>query len=107
MTYKLNENEIKYFAESLNFSFENAKEITDIFYMGYEKNSYIVCTALNNVEDYIAEYDRSWYRFDTWEQLVISEIEMGVYGLSEEQIKNELGISIFQLSSGMYVQSMN
>lgn len=107
MTYKLNENEIMHFAEKLNFSFEDAKEITNIFYTEHKKNNYIICTCLNSVEDYISEYERSWYRFSTWEELINSEIDMGDTGLSTEEIKNQLGISVFQLSSRMYVQSMN
>lgn len=104
---QLNNNEIKQMSESLSFTLEETKEIAEIFYAEKENgNCRLRCTELNTVRDYITEYENSWYRYPAWNQLLESEKDQGEDGLTPEQCENEKGISIFQLTSGMYVQTV-
>ncbi len=101
---RLNNNEIKEMSESLFFTFKETREIAEIFYTEKEnENCRLRCTELNSVKDYITEYENSWYRYPEWKQLLESEEDQGEDGLTPEECENEKGISIFQLTSGMYV----
>ena len=58
---------------------------------------------LNTYEDYINMYDDNFYTYWTWEALVESEAEQN-NGFTEEECKEELGKTIWQLPCGWYVQ---
>ena len=58
---------------------------------------------LNTPEDYIRMYDDNFYTYHTWEALVESEAEQN-YGLTEEECKEQLNETIWQLPCGWYVQ---
>lgn len=58
---------------------------------------------LNTPEDYILMYDDNFYTYHTWEALVKSE-EDQTDGLTEEECKEELNHTIWQLPCGWYVQ---
>lgn len=58
---------------------------------------------LNNPEDYINMYDDNFYTYWTWEALVKSETDQS-NGLTEEECREELGKTIWQLPCGWYVQ---
>lgn len=59
---------------------------------------------LKTPEDYIDMYDLHFYTYQTWEELVQSEIEQGEFGLTEEECKEQLNNGIWQLPCGWYVQ---
>lgn len=104
---RLNENEIEKFAKYLGFTVQNAKYITNIFYEEKLQGNRIIKHAkLETIEDYVEEWENCWYRYMNWEGLIKSEIEQGSDGLTEEQCKEELGSSIFELPTGMYIQSV-
>lgn len=103
----LNDNEIKTMSIALNFTINETREIADIFYQQKHKDNYrLNSTSLDSVDDYIREYNYSWYRYSTWEQLIESEIEQGSDGLDEDECRELIGEAIFQLSSGMYIQTV-
>lgn len=58
---------------------------------------------LNTPEDYINMYDDNFYTYQTWEALVKSEEEQNE-GLTEEECKEQLNHTIWQLPCGWYVQ---
>jgi len=58
---------------------------------------------LNDVTDYLMMYDMGFFTFQTWEKLLQSENECSD-GLTEEQCKEQIGKSIWQLPCGWYVQ---
>lgn len=58
---------------------------------------------LKTPEDYINMYDDSFYTYWTWEALVESEEEQN-NGMTEEECKEELNHTIWQLPCGWYVQ---
>lgn len=58
---------------------------------------------LRTPEDYINMYDWNFYTYHTWEALVKSEEEQN-NGLTEEECKEELNKTIWQLPCGWYVQ---
>ena len=58
---------------------------------------------LNTPEDYIRMYDDNFYTYRTWEELVESEAEQNE-GMTEEECKEELNHTIWQLPCGWYVQ---
>ena len=60
-------------------------------------------TRLNTPEDYINMYDWNFYTYKTWEALIKSE-EDQTDGLTEEECKEELNHTIWQLPCGWYVQ---
>lgn len=104
---KLNTDEIKAMGELLNFTEADAKEIADIFYTQKESGNYrLDHTPLNSLEDYTREWEDCWFRYSSYEELVQSEEEQGeAYKLTPEQLEEQEGNSIFQLSSGMWVQT--
>lgn len=58
---------------------------------------------LNTPEDYIRMYDDNFYIYHTWEALVKSEEEQNE-GMTEEECKEQLNKTIWQLPCGWYVQ---
>jgi hypothetical protein len=60
--------------------------------------------SINEWSDVVEIYDNSFYTYTTWEDLVASEKEQGVYGLTEDELRNEMNKSIWQLPCGWYVQ---
>lgn len=104
---RLNENEIIEMSGCLSFTVEETKEIAEIFFTEKEKgNVRLRCTELESAKDYIREYENNWYRYSTWNELLESESDMGTDGLTLIECEREKGISIFNLSSGMYVQTV-
>lgn len=55
-------------------------------------------------EEYVKAYDDSFYTYPTFESLVKSEKEQGFYGFTEEECKEQINQSIWQLPCGWYVQ---
>ena len=54
-------------------------------------------------DDYIKMYAENFYTFHTWEELVKSEAEQSD-GLTESECEAEIGVTIWQLPCGWYVQ---
>ena len=99
--------EVKAFAEKLKFTIAEANEITNIFFFNKTyQNRLMETTDLTSLADYIREYECSWYRYDTWDKLLQSEKEQGSEGLSEQDCKKELGVTIYRLKSGKYIQTV-
>ena len=68
---RLNEEEVKQFAEALIFRDKDAKEITDLFYKIKEENpdhNWKVSLPLEDVDDYIREWENHWHRECSWEE---------------------------------------
>ena len=62
---KLNAEEIKQFADALIFTESEAKDITDLFYnlkMEHPTNHWRVMMPLNDVDEYIREWENHWHR---------------------------------------------
>lgn len=62
---KLNAEEIKWFADALNFTESEAKDITNLFYslkMENPINYWRVLLPLNDVDEYIREWENHWHR---------------------------------------------
>lgn len=62
---KLNTEEIKQFADALGFTQSEAKDITDLFYNIKKENPvnhWRVLMPLNNVDEYIREWENHWHR---------------------------------------------
>lgn len=62
---KLNTEEIKQFADALLFTESEAKDITDLFYklkMENPTNHWRVLLPLNDVDEYIREWENHWHR---------------------------------------------
>lgn len=57
---------------------------------------------LKTANDYIKMYDENFYTYTTWDALVYSEADIG--GLTEEECKEQLNETIWQLPCGWYVQ---
>lgn len=58
---------------------------------------------LKTPEDYINMYDWNFYTYRTWEELVESEADQNE-GFTEEECKEQLNETIWQLPCGWYVQ---
>lgn len=80
-------------------NFEAAKDFVNLIDSLEIFNS----SSYNTFNDYVHVYD-NFYSYETWDDLVKSEIEMGDDGLSEIELKELLNIEIFQLPCGWYVQ---
>lgn len=62
---KLNAEEIRQFADALIFTESEAKDITDLFYnlkMEHPTNHWRVLMPLNDVDEYIREWENHWHR---------------------------------------------
>lgn len=60
--------------------------------------------VLNTPADYVKFYDDNIFTFKSWAELVESEKEEGELALTEEQLKTELGRTIFQLPNGWFLE---
>lgn len=58
---------------------------------------------LSTADDYIKFYDDNFYTFQTWEELVEDEARQ-TEGLTERELKEQIGNSVWQLPCGWYVQ---
>lgn len=58
---------------------------------------------LNSAEDYVKMYDDNFYTYQTWEDLIESEKDQSD-GLTEDECKEQIGKTIWQLPCGWYVQ---
>lgn len=58
---------------------------------------------LLTANDYIKIYDDNYYTFQTWKELVEDEARQNE-GLTEEELKAQIGNSVWQLPYGWYVQ---
>ena len=68
---KLNIEEIKQFADALSFTESEAKDITDLFYnlkMENPVNHWRVLMPLNDVDEYIREWENHWHRENNFEE---------------------------------------
>ena len=63
----------------------------------------IIRRPLNTWEDYARVYNESFYTYQTWKELVDSEAEQNE-GFTEEECKEQLNHTIWQLPCGWYVQ---
>ena len=81
---------------------EIAKQYIELFDKGITPE----CHSLNTSEDYINLYWDHFYSFETWEDLINSE--MDIFEEGYEFVSNlcskEIGDSIWQLPCGIYVQ---
>lgn len=98
---KITDIEIKNVAEKLSnyiysMNFQATRELMRLF-------DAISKIPLNTVEEYVKMYDDNFYTYKTWEELIKSEEEQPD-GLTEEECKEQLGKSIWQLPCGWYVQ---
>ena len=89
---KLNTEEIKQFADALCFTEREAKEITDLFYkLKVENpiNNWKVALPLNDVDEYIREWENHWHRETNWEEYYKyeKENESYCYGDTDEEIE--------------------
>ena len=104
---KLTSPEISIFAKYLYFTYTEAQRITDVFYSEKAKNNFrLARPMLDNVDDYIREWENNWYRYYTWEQLLESEVDQGCSGLTESECVDLLGKAIFQITDTLYIQTV-
>lgn len=87
---QLNTEEIKQFANALTFTEDEAKEITDLFYKLKEEkpiNNWKVMLPLNDVDEYIREWENHWHRELNWEEYYNYENENNFfdYGHTNEE----------------------
>ena len=62
---RLNVEEIKQFADALGFTESESKDITDLFYNLKKENpvnNWRVLMSLNDVDEYIREWENHWHR---------------------------------------------
>lgn len=59
--------------------------------------------TLVTANDYIQFYDDNWYTFQRWEDLVSDEARQ-TDGLTESELKEQIGNTVWQLPCGWYVQ---
>lgn len=83
-----------------NFTYHGNFEATEQLINLFDK---ITKKPLITPEDYINLYDWHFYTYWTWEALVESEAEQSE-GMTEEECKEELNKTIWQLPCGWYVQ---
>lgn len=81
---------------SYNNNLEATRQLVELF-------DKIAKRPLKSLEDYIRMYDDSFYTYWTWEALVESELEQN-NGMTEEECKEAMNITIWQLPCGWYVQ---
>ena len=79
-----------------NGNLEATRQLVELF-------DRITTSPLKTPEDYIRMYDDSFYTYHTWEALVKSEAEQSE-GMTEEECKEYLNATIWQLPCGWYVQ---
>ena len=92
-----------------NFLYHGNLEATEQLMELFDKivgkfNNKVTHRILETPEDYIRMYDDNFYTYRTWEELIKSEVEQGEFGMAEEECKEYLNETIFQLPCGWYVQ---
>lgn len=60
--------------------------------------------VLSTPADYVKLYDDNFFTFKSWAELVASEKEEGELALTEDQLKQEVGRTIFQLDNGWFLE---
>jgi hypothetical protein len=84
---KLNNMEIKQFADALFFSQSEAQDITDLFYnlkKANPINHWRVMLPLNNVDEYIREWENHWHRESDIEECFKYEKDAYFYAYDPE-----------------------
>lgn len=84
---KLNKEEIMQFADALLFTESEAKDITDLFYkikMEHPINHWRVLLPLNDVDDYIREWENHWHRENNLKECFEYEKNNNFYDYTEE-----------------------
>ena len=87
---KLNTEEIRQFADILGFTESEAKDITDLFYnlkTENPKSYWRVSTSLNDVDEYIREWENHWHRETNFEECFKYEKEDEFYEYEPETAK--------------------
>lgn len=81
------------------------KELIKLFDVIYASGKYgfLHEKPLNTWEDYVRMYDDNFYTYQTWQELVDSEKDQND-GLTEEELKSEIGNTVWQLPCGWYLQ---
>lgn len=103
----LNKKEVALLAENLNMTNKQAEEVAEIFVKMYDEKLWNAPEKLDSLEDYIYEWENSWFRYRTIEDLVKSENDQGVYNEEYYTVDNaiaELDKSIFKLKNDLYIQ---
>ena len=110
---KLNTEEIEHFAFVLGFTESEAKEITDLFYNLKIENSWKVGMPLNDVDEYIREWENHWHREANWKEYYNYEKENCLYYYADtdeeaeaifesmEKFKECVSNMAYELSSGL------
>lgn len=89
------------YAEDLKNNGTATKELMDLF---DSLDGTWVGRKLNKAEDYVSMYDDNFYTYKTWEELVRSENEQGAYGMTRTECAEQIGVTIWRLPCGWYVQ---
>lgn len=79
---KLNAEEVKQFADALCFTESEAKDITDLFYnlkIENPVNNWRVMMPLNDVDEYIREWENHWHRENNFTECFKYEKECEIY----------------------------
>ena len=87
---KLTTEEIKQFADALGFSQSEAKDITDLFYKlktANPINHWRVMLPLDNVDEYIREWENHWHREANIEECFKCEIDEYFYEYDPELVQ--------------------
>ena len=90
---KLNTEEIKQFADALLFTESEAKDITDLFYNLKTENSinhWRVLLPLNDVNEYIREWENHWHRENNFTECFEYEKENEFDEYEYETAKQEM-----------------
>lgn len=100
---RLNIEEVKQFADALGFTESEAKDITDLFYnikMKNPINHWRVMLPLNDVDEYIREWENHWHREDNF-------TECFEYEKENEYYKTEIAEQIFTSEETFKEYAMN
>lgn len=97
----LTKKEIQKVSENIsNYLYQGNLQATEELINLFDK---ISRKQLTKWEDYVKMYDDNFYTYQTFNELVESEKEQSD-GLTEEQCKDQIDKSIWQLPCGWYVQ---
>lgn len=83
-----------------NFLYWDNEDATQQLMELFDKISRV---ELTTAADYIKMYDENFYTYATWDELVNSEKD-NTDGLTEEECKEQLNETIWQLPCGWYIQ---
>lgn len=97
----MNEVDIKNIANNISNcryadNLEATKQLVELF-------NRIARYPLSTWKDYVKMYDDNFYTYPTWGELIKSETEESE-GLTEEECRMEMNITIWKLPCGWYVQ---